>query len=249
MGGEQTPPQSLEYWLPTALKMYEEELFLPNGIHFAHDSRARFERTEGKAYRGRMAVPVVKADEELGKVHILVFAYGDGTGAESPAYSLKRLSVPQHLLGPEFLRRQPQKLVPREKDSRVEAFFPFFSFQDSVAIYNAVSLEELTVDDPENPKEIVTFGHLGFKPENFIRALENGGDYPMKTFITTGHVGLPGRPLLQFGNPHSIVYSARTKTEPLQVVGFLAVEDEKNPLHDILYEHGDLFDPPDTHEE
>ncbi|MBD3259498.1 hypothetical protein GF371_02595 [Candidatus Woesearchaeota archaeon] len=247
MDEEQITPSMLEFWLPHALNKYDEEFF-PDDVNFVFDPRSRFKKIEGRAYQGRLTVLVERAGEEIGKIHVLAFAYGDGTGSESETYNFGNLVVPPHLSGPEFMNERPEKLVPRKKDSViVEAFFPFFSYQDGVAIYNVVSLEELTADDYLEPKRIITSGHFGFRPDDYKQALENGGEYPMRIFLTTGCVGGGEFPLKEFGNPHSIIYSAHT--EAIQVGGFLSVKDKNNPLVEILYEHGQMPEPPVLPEE
>ncbi len=77
----------------------------------------------------------------------------------------------------------------------------------------AVLLEELTVDNVDNPQTIVHAWDLG------------GKDAPA-VYFTTG-TDLIGQ---RFGDPHAIHYSLGEKKENIQVAGFLAITNLRSPL-------------------
>ncbi|MBW3004224.1 hypothetical protein KY310_00115 [Candidatus Woesearchaeota archaeon] len=205
--------------LKIGLRRYEE-LFSP------YFSFGDFEPLElpppGKNYTARTKVPVFYDKKPAGNLHALVFQFQDGTG-DDKTFKPGDLELPGRFKP----MRDPRRILPRSKEGAlVEAFFPFFTAMDGKYFRHVVSLEELTVDNPEDPKTIITDGVLGMLPTQYSRALrgenpEAGDASNPPVFLTCGY-----KDGQRFGDPHAI-YCA-VPTSGAQVVGFLAVPESPN---------------------
>ncbi len=160
-----------------------------------------------------------------------MFRFRDGTGDES-TFKAGQLELPDYLKD----TANPKKVLPRAKTSvHVEAFFPFFTaIGKNRYIRHVVSLEELTVDDPENPRKIVKAGNLGLSREEHslisVRAsldnldeswsLNKNSPEDLSLFLTCGYQD--GK---RFGDPHAIYCATKIGA---QVVGFLAIPKDRD---------------------
>ncbi len=194
----------------------------------------------GKGYSARTAIPVFYDARPAGTLYAIMFRFQDGTGDES-AFKTGQLELPEHLTG----LANPKKLLPRAKTGvYVEAVFPFFTaVGNNRYLRHVVSLEELTVDDPANPKKIVKMGELGLRGQEHIhtciRACIDNPDMSYSLdkrrpedplfFLTCGY-----RNSKRFGDPHSIYCATKLG---VQVAGFLAVP-ERNGLAMLLERNG-----------
>ncbi|MBW3001555.1 hypothetical protein KY338_00155 [Candidatus Woesearchaeota archaeon] len=181
--------------------------------------------TPEKNYTARTKVPVFYDQKPAGNLYALVFQFHDGTGDDN-TFKPDDLIIP----GRFEAMKDKRKIMPRSKENTcLEAFFPFFTAMDGKYFRHAVSLEELTVDNPEDPETIVTLGTLGLKVEKYSPALRGGtikgyndAPYNPPLFLTCGH-----QDNKRFGDPHAIFCSV--PTAGAQVAGFLAVPENPNP--------------------
>jgi len=197
--------------------------------------------TPKKSYTARTEVPVFCQENPAGTLYALVFQFHDGTGdaGDNCTFKLDDLEIPGRFKP----MKDPRKIFPRsKKGTHIEAFFPFFTAIDEKYFRHAVSLEEWTVDDPQNPKTIIKAGNLGLSPTQYVEALANESSedmlrHTLPLFLTCGYQD--GQ---RFGDPHAI-YCA-VPTPGAQVVGFLAVPEERdhaaNGLQMFLARDGQL---------
>ncbi|MDD5416624.1 MAG: hypothetical protein PHU12_01465 [Candidatus Aenigmarchaeota archaeon] len=189
--------------------------------------------TPDKPNSARIIIPIYHYGEEVGTITAILFRSGDGTGANT-TYKLNELEIYRYLQ----FKDKPERVLPRKKDCIKEAFFPFFSIHDNKIYRNTVSLEELSVDNPENPTMIIHACHLGDQPIKypcFLKALKNDsnkkrGRGSERIQLTCGHFESGKR----FGDPHAIVHTLKEPKDAMQVVGFLSVNRYDNPLVEIL---------------
>ncbi|MBU0536418.1 MAG: hypothetical protein KKE20_05595 [Nanoarchaeota archaeon] len=206
-----------------------------------------------KPYSYRTDVPVKCIGQDIGKLTVIGFRLGDGTGAESDQYKLRDLIVP----GKYIFETKPEKVVPREKlrnGVHAELMFPMFTINaDSGNAFgevydNSVCLEELTLASTEGQMKIVRYGLLGAgDPQWFMEACESGARVVGKPspMFTTGQ--LPWGP--RFGDPHSVVYTnlgygrdaqKGMAGDPdflekrIQVAGFLPIGGQSGYLHSVV---------------
>lgn len=179
--------------------------------------------TPEKPYTARTEIPVHGSNKDsIGTLYALVFQFHDGTG-DDKTFKSGDLIIPGRFQA----MKDKRKIMPRsKKGTNVEAFFPFFTELNGRYFRHAVCLEELTVDNPENPETIVTEGTLGLKAADYTRALrgENAEEYNAALsrpplFLTCGY-----KDGQRFGDPHSVHCSV--PTAGAQVAGFLAVPDD-----------------------
>jgi len=196
------------------LNMFKEPLKHSLALYErSYDNRLRFEDlpdfelTPDKPNTARTIIPVTYAGTNVGKLYAIIFFPGDGTG-DAKTYEPGRLEVPSRLRYSE----KPERVMPRSKSGIIcEGYFPFFSFSDGrVSMCNAF-LEELTVDDVDQPERIVHAWNLG-----------NRESKQPEVYLTTGYDKHGSR----FGDPHSI----HNYGDDVEVVGFLAITDRENPL-------------------
>ncbi|MBD3303890.1 hypothetical protein GF343_02000 [Candidatus Woesearchaeota archaeon] len=185
--------------------------------------------TPGKNYTARTEVPVHGRNKDsIGTLYALVFQFQDGTGNDS-TFKPGDLELPGRFKS----MKDPRTVFPRSKQGiRMEAFFPFFTALDGKYHKHAVCLEELTVDNPENPATIIPQGILGLKTTEYSRALRGEkikgyDDINPPLFLTCGY-----KEGARFGDPHAIYHSI--PAEGAQVAGFLAVPDDTNADLDTL---------------
>ena len=178
--------------------------------------------TPEKPYFARTEVPAFYDKKPAGTLYAIAFQLQDATGDDSTV-KLQELEIPDRFKN----LQDPKVILPRSKEGiHVEALFPFFTVrEDGEFVRYTTSLEELTVDDPQNPKTIVKAGNLGMQPTKFVEALAGGSPEVddiaptnLPLFLTCGGSGDQ-----RFGDPHSIYCAV-----PLglaQVVGFLATKE------------------------
>jgi hypothetical protein len=176
--------------------------------------------TPEKPYTARTEIMVHgRNKDQIGTLYALVFKFHDGTGDDS-TFKQGDLELPGRFKP----MKDPRKVFPRSKQGiRIEAFFPFFTEVDGKYFRHVVCLEELTVDDPEDPITIVTEGTLGMPSAEYTRTLNGQGPARPQwasphppLFLTCGY-----KDDARFGDPHAIYFSV--PTEGVQVAGFLAV--------------------------
>lgn len=178
--------------------------------------------TPEKNYTARTEVPVFCDKQPAGTLYAVCFGYRDGTGNDT-AFNPGELGIP-----PAYSGIIPvEKILPRSKEGTgCEAFFPFFTAlgNNRYARYVA-SLDELTVDDPKKPKQLVKAGTLGVSRKEYFSAILNGfkrknpAEPNPPVFMTVGY-----RDGERFGDPHAVFCPFPSG---LQVVGFLAVSQEE----------------------
>lgn len=180
-----------------------------------------------KAYSARSIVPVTYKSQNVGEIVVLLFARGDGTGAESKDYNLNELIIPQEFVHSE----KPERVVPREKTNMVrELFFPLFSvfnynkefISRKDAVLYAACLDELGVSG----NEVVSLGKLGSNDSAYdVLSRHKSWANPS----VSPRIQATYDRETNFGNPHAVYYNRKT-ADALQAVGFLAIRDEQNPL-------------------
>jgi hypothetical protein len=192
--------------LENALREYER----------LHDGKLTFQDfpdlvlTPDKPNSARTVIPAAYLGAKAGDMYAIVFLPGDGTG-DAKTYPLGTLTIPPELRYSE----KPERVIPRSKKGVVcEGFFPFFSFEGNH--YNpdmfAASLDELTVDDVNNPRTIVRAWELG----------QRGTGLNPKAYFTTG----TDKNGVRFADPHAMHYAAANARDVVQVVGFLTLTDK-----------------------
>src|SRR3989344_5113766 len=199
-----------------ALREYERML---DGVRFGNFPD--FSLTPEKPNSARTVVPVEYEGRKVGDMNTIVFLPGDGTG-DDKIYSLDKLVMPDRLRYSE----KPQRVLPRKKEGVIfEGFFPLFSIDYMMdPLMFTTHLEELTVDNVENPTTIVKAWDLGVERSAW-QIMNLGLNIGPIIKLTTGY-DLEGK---RFGDPHAIHYPI-DDTGATQVVGFLAVYGEENPL-------------------
>ena len=191
--------------------------------------------TPEKPYTARTEITVDWFNEPVGIIYALAFAPGDATG-DDKTYSLDQLEIPERLKFDET----PWKILPRKKDCLAEVMIGFGSVYDDTFYDSIISLEELGVDDVKNPKSIKKLNDLGMSKEHYemlIGKVDQSfveGNSPCLD-MTVGYTRYGKR----FGDPHTI-YSNRDLPDAIQLVGFYAVEDEKDPLTDVIDNYGNV---------
>jgi len=171
-----------------------------------------------KGYTARSSAPVLISGYDAGKIHLLAFQEGDGTG-DTGTFGIGAIAIPMSFQHSE----KPERVIPRLKTDVVcEGLFPVCSIRDDLIAPFAVSLEELTVNDRSDA--IVHAWTLGLKEDTLGLALDTSINVPPRVYMTTG-TSADGR---RFGDPHA-VYCA-TGIGGIQIVGFLAIKDQNSPL-------------------
>ncbi|MBR9676519.1 hypothetical protein GOV04_00065 [Candidatus Woesearchaeota archaeon] len=188
-----------------------------------------FKQIPGKPYTARMSIPATYHGHDAGELVVVAFRPGDGTGDDS-VFRPGQLIIPKHYRHKE----NPQRVFPRKKGGlRAELFFPLFSlYPNGAPFLGGVSLEELVVDDPQNPMSLVKGWDLGLPSENYADSVLGHVliDSMPDIELTTGHVDhspVGGR----FGDPHAIYFGA--PVEMTQVAGFLAIPENRPDLYDL----------------
>ena len=179
--------------------------------------------TPDKPNSARTVIPVTYAGTKVGEMYAIVFLHQDATGDQN-TYQLNEIVIP-----PEFRHKEkPERVIPRAKTGVIaEGFFPLFSMnQRGYVAPFAAHLDELTLDE-EN--RIVPVFQLGQNRSEYLQAINSGLEIVPKIGLTTG-TDKSGR---RFGDPHAIYY-AMDAYDSVQVVGFLSVKDQANPLMRIL---------------
>ena len=93
----------------------------------------------------------------------------------------------------------------------------------------AVSLEQVTVDNPDYPTKLVKGITIGISPEDMI----SGRNAKPELQLTCGY----RRNGQRFGDPHATFYNpklAEGHPHRMQVAAFLSVESADNPLCKVL---------------
>ncbi len=208
---------SLRKPLKDALEGYQE--YLGGAVRF--EDFPDFALTPEKPNSARAVVPVTYSGRRAGDLYVILFQEGDGTG-DAKTYKLNELAVPNEL---SYLEK-PERVIPRAKTGVIcEGFFPLFSMKNSRPIMFAACLDELGVDDVENPQRIEYAWKLGENRLNYFLATGCGKKIAPRVYFTLGQ-DRGGR---RFGDPHAIYYRVQTGGM-LQVAGFLAISDKDNPL-------------------
>lgn len=179
--------------------------------------------TPDKPNSARTVIPVTYAGTNVGDMYAIVFLHKDGTGDQN-TYQLDKIVIP-----PEFRHEEkPERVIPRAKTGIVaEGFFPLFSMnQHGYIAPFAAHLDEITLDE-EN--KIVPVFQLGQNKSEYLQAINSGLEIIPKIELTTG-TDKKGR---RFGDPHAVYYGMNAY-DSVQVVGFLSVKDQSNPLMRIL---------------
>ena len=210
----------IEKNLAKVLKLYEAHI--QGGIEFKIEGLLTL--TPEKPNTARTIVTVGQGDYALAKMYAILFLPGDGTG-DANTYKPGQLIVPEYLQ----FEDKPERILPRKKDCEKEIFLPFFSVINGKFHNNVVSLEELTVDDVQNPKTIVKYDDLGDSAEKYGNMLNGMYTIKREPFCrrTTGYDEESKR----FGDPHAIYH--RKELESMQMVGFISLE-KGNPLIKIF---------------
>lgn len=176
--------------------------------------------TPEKPNSARTVIPVTYNAEKIGDLYAIVFVRGDGTG-DSKTYKSTDLIVPQEYVHTE----KAERVFPRAKTGIIsEGCFPFFSMtsQGDIAMF-AISLDELGIEG----KTITPLWKLGMSNQDYSKALHGKLQANPQIYSTVGSIN--GQ---RVGDPHSIYYN-RNSEDALQVVGFLGINNQNNPLAEI----------------
>ncbi len=194
----------------------------------AKTAATKLELTPDKPNSARSTTEFKHLGEVAGKLFIIAFAPGDGTGEESPSLKLRHLNTePYPALG---------KIVPRFKFGIAsEVHFPVATARidspSSDMFENTGNLELLGLPTDGNPfgDRIGRIGQLGQWEEDFRRIIEGEVDcptYPMAT-QTLWYETVNGA-TERMGEPHA-VYNGHE--DVVQVCGFMAILDEMASEH------------------
>ncbi len=221
------PIRDLEMPIREALSVYQE---ISDGqVSFDDKRAARLGLTPEKPNSARSETDFEYRGSVVGKLFVIAFAPGDGTGDES-AYGLDNLMT-------DGLPQQP-KIVPRSKakvhseghlaivshETDTDRIDPLM-FAGSLAL---LGIEEVTGDTRDEVIEIARIGQpldqfrdlaWGINPSAYV------GMRPTVTF-TTGYDKAGER----FGDPHAVY----NDTDILQIAAFLSVREEHVGALDIL---------------
>lgn len=175
--------------------------------------------TPEKPNSARTVIHIKYDSVPVGEIYVLAFVKGDGTG-DSKTYKLNNLIIPR-----EFRHKEkPERVIPRSKKGvMAEAFLPLFSIAPNgyLAVF-ASCLDELSID---GDNKIVSIGRLGLNNFNYSKALKRKLGALPRIYATVEEY-IDGQ---RYGDPHSVYYNRSTE-DALQVVGFLGIKDENNPL-------------------
>ena len=183
-------------------------------------------RVEGKYYAARTEISLVYRERDVGNIVIICFKAGDGTGDES-TYSLEKLKIPEEF----FVSENPERVLPREKKGvYLEVAIPLGSIQERKIFPYMISLEQLTIDNPESPRTIKRSWHLGMKPQKYFDAIDGKIERLPSLHLTTWEE--EGR---RHGDPHAIFSPQLQRLENItQIVGFLTIKHPEHPLRKHL---------------
>jgi hypothetical protein len=204
------PLSRLEYPIQVALEHYQD--IADNGLVFDAIPASQLTPTPDKPNSARSETDVLFRDIPIGKLYVLAFKPGDGTGSEV-FYRLSDLEVA-------FPYPINVGVIPRDK----------------VGVYNEGHLTIATheLDDVHADPELYSgrFDLLGLSNNQVVKIGELGqpGDaviYEPAVTLTVGYDSEGNR----FGDPHA-VYSDIAAS--LQVCAFLAVSDAIQQLHPDL---------------
>lgn len=198
--------ETLEDPIRAALKTYQE--ISDNGLRFDRDRACRLDLTPDKPNSARSATDALFQKEPIGKLYVIAFKPGDGTGSQD-YYQLNNLKVDSQY-------PTTALVVPRDK----------------VGVHSEAHLTIVRygIEDPHAEPQLYagSFDLLGLDG-NFVRKIGELGHpekaettFPVATF-TVGYRGSE-----RFGDPHAI-YSKIPGT--VQVCAFLAVTDEIHKMY------------------
>jgi len=216
----------LQKAIDETLKPYKR-LLAPNGIRdimFGQYEPPRL--TYDKAYTARADIPVYYCDTNIGNMAIIVFQPGDGTGDKS-RYHLEDLVIPEEYR----FQEKGERVLPRDKKNiYVEIAFPLCTIRNSKIFPYLMSLEQLTIDNPQRPRTIKKAWYLGMQIQEYLNIIyANIRGTPFIQLTTWKEDGK------QHGDPHAI-YCQRVRESEygLQVVGFFTIKHPEHPLKEHL---------------
>lgn len=206
---------NLEGPIEEALKAYQEQTLLDFDI----DGAVKLVATPDKPNSARSATDVTfgAAKNPFGKLFVIMFKPGDGSGDES-SFKLEDLIVPDEY-------PKSSKIVPRVKAKHGAGLHERINHE------GALSIAKVKLDSKDDPVLFGgTFDLLGLDGHVIRKIGELGHETTVKaeeltpiTTLTVGNIGIEGAGIKRFGDPHS-VYNA--DPEHANVVAFLGVSDE-----------------------
>lgn len=192
----------LEAPIRVALRAYQE--ISGDDLMFDRDKASKLEATPTKTNSARSETDVAYRGEQIGKLYVIAFKPGDGSGSEVN-YQLVKLGV-------DFSYPRDVRIVPRDKTG--------------VHSEGHLAILSHKIDDAHANPELYggSFDLLGLVNGDTVRKIGELGrrEVEMTTApITTLTVGWQGKE--RFGDPHA-VYSRIPGM--VQVCAFLAISDE-----------------------
>lgn len=209
---------TFEHLIMTALGEYEE--LAEGAVTFHPVHAAQLALTPDKPNTARSVTPVWHWGKEAGKLVVIAFEPGDGSGDEL-THQLTDLDTGSY--------PHASKIVPRGKAGiHSEAHLTIASvYEDNFAVY-AGNLTELGLSVGRDT--VIKLGELGQSGPEFHRVMANQAAANPTATLTTGY-----RRALRseaggerFGDPHA-VYNAHP--EIVQVCGFIALSTQAAPQH------------------
>lgn len=193
-----------------ALKTYQE--ISDNGLRFDVDHACKLEPTPTKTNSARSESEVVFRGDLIGKLYVIAFKPGDGSGSEVD-YKLQDLKVDSPY-------PRDARIVPRKKTG--------------IHSEGHLTIVAHKVEDPHAEPELYrgTFDLLGLDGDTIKKIGELGHAVSALTArpVTTFTVGYRGTE--RFSDPHA-VFSIKPA---LQVCGFLAVSDTVHKNHPNIWD-------------
>ena len=199
--------KKLEDPIRTALITYQGVAH--SGLIFDSDSACKLKLTPDKPNSARSETDVTFQREKIGKLFVIAFKLGDGTGSEIN-YQLENLQI-----SPSYPRKIG--IVPRKK----------------TGIHNEghLTIVRYRTENPHAEPELYagTFDLLGLSGNTVrkIGQLGHPSDKKTATILTTLTVGY-GKEGERFGDPHSVYSSI---SDAVQVCAFLAISEEINKIY------------------
>lgn len=192
----------------------------------------KLQLTPDKPYTARCSSPAYFLDstsqllEPSATLHVLAFAPGDATGAES-SYKLDNINTGRFPREPKYVPRLKTDML-TEAHLALAAINTEYAHAEPTLFAGSLSVLGLsTTRDIDNRRYLTQLGYVGQPPEVFADILRDG-HCPEPT--ATLCVGYSDRGMIarRFGDPHAIL----SETENvLQIAGFLAISNKAPAKH------------------
>jgi hypothetical protein len=204
-----------------AVRTYE--ILADNGLQLDSNNACKLELTPTRPNSARSVTEVLFMAENIGKLYIIAFKYGDGTGDELNGYKLEDLEVDEGYPRSTLVVPRNKTDVDPNKSVHHEAHLTIVTHKiEDVHAEPVMFAGRLDVLGLKG-KKITKIGQLGYSKS------EDGDSYdPLATF-TVGFDSEGER----FGDPHAVYDGI---SDSVQVGAFLAVTERINNLYPHLFD-------------